>query len=232
MSLEYELSLNKLTTPDSYSPRVRPRATTGLQAIGQRIAAASTLAPADIQATLVAFTELIESELIAGNWVSLDGIGIITSSLTGRLAGPTDPLPADSKVEIGFRADGRLRRNVRANAELTRIDPSDQAPLLLTLAMKVGIALPSVTVPSVLELLGDRLRIDESKPDEGVFFAESGGSPQRVTNYLHNGDKQLLFAVPDGIADGVEYTLQVRNRRKGSVTLRTTSWPILLLAQI
>lgn len=33
MSIEYELSLNKLTTPPSYAPRVRPRATTDLAAL-------------------------------------------------------------------------------------------------------------------------------------------------------------------------------------------------------
>jgi nucleoid DNA-binding protein len=232
MSIEYELSVNKLTTPPSYAPRVRPRATTGLEALAQRIADASTLAPADVQATLVAFTELIESELIAGNWVQLDGIGIITTSLTGRLAGPTDPLPEDSKVEIGFRADNRLRKNLRANAQFTRIDPSDQAPLLLALSVKVGIILPDIRTNDVLELLGDRLSVDESKPDEGAFLVPATGPALRATNYLSNGDKKLLFAVPGGITDNTEYTLQVRNRRQNSVALRTTSWPTLLAGAV
>ena len=232
MSIEYELSLNKLTTPPSYAPRVRPRATTGLAALGQRIAGSSTVAPADVQAVLVGLTEQIEADLIAGNWVALDGIGIITSSLKGRLASPTDPLPAGSEVEIGFRAEPRLRKNIRANAIYTRIDPSDQAPLLLTLTLKVGGDPGHISASNVLEILGDRLKIDLASADEGAYLVPASGPALRITNYLHNGDKQLLFALPDGITDGTDYTLQVRNRRKGSITLRTASWPAPLIGQV
>jgi predicted histone-like DNA-binding protein len=232
MSIQYELSLNKLTTPPSYTPRVRPRATIGLDQIAQRIADASTLSPADIHATLVAFTELIESELLAGNWVALEGIGIITTSLSGRIAGPTDPLPEDSKVEIGFRADNRLRKNLRANADRERIDPSDQAPLLLALNLKVGSVLPDIAPTNVLELEGDRLKINESELDEGVFLVPPGAAALRVVNYLSNGDKKLLFALPTGLASGEAYTLQVRNRRTRSIVLRTTTWPTLLVGTV
>lgn len=232
MSIEYELSLNKLTTPPSYSPRVRPRATIGPAQLAAAISSATTMNEADVAGVLIALAEQVQTQLLAGNWVALDGIGILTTSLTGRLATPTDPLPEDSTLELGYRADSPLRARLRAAATYERIDPADQAPLLLTLTIKVGGILPDVVTNNVLELLGDRLGLDPAQLDEGVFLVPATGPALRVTNYLQNGDKKLLFALPGGITDSTEYTLQVRNRRQNSVSLRTTSWPTLLIGAV
>jgi hypothetical protein len=225
MSIQYELSLNKLTTPASYAPRVRPRDTLDLATLGAQIAGSSTLALADVQAVLTSLTEQIQAGLLAGNWVALDGIGIITSSLTGRLPTPTSPLPSESQVDIGFRADTRLRKNLRANAHFERLEPTPQAPLLLTLVAESGGGLGSIAAGDVLRLSGDRLRVHPAVASEGVFLVGTTGSPIKVENYLENGDKQLLFVLPSLAGGSSSFTLEVRARRENSTTLRTTAWP-------
>lgn len=229
MSIQYELALNKLTTPPSYTPRVRPRATINLTTLGARIAASSTVAAADVQAVLRGLTTQIEADLLAGNWVALDGIGILTSSLTGRVPTPTGPLPANSKVQIGFRADTTLRTNLQTDAQLTRVDPSDQSPLLLTLTAESGDGLGSILPGNVLRLQGDRLKVNTTMIDEGVFFVPASGPAIEVDTFLGNGDKELLFIVPSVAGGAVSYTLEVRSRRKGSTALRTSAWPTPLI---
>ena len=224
MSIEYELSLNKLTTPDSYAARVRPRATTGTAALAAAIAGSSTMSEADVAGVLMALAAQVQTELLAGNWVQIDGLGILTTSVKARLATITDPLPSDASIEIGYRADSTLREQVQTQASFERIEATDQSPLLLTLTAQTGPGLGGVGPGDVLQFIGDRMKVRPAASDEGVFFTDATGTATRVTNYLHNTDKELQFAVPSGLTPATSYTVQVRARVRGSNTLRSTTW--------
>ncbi len=225
MSLQYELNVNKLTTPNSYAARVRPRATIGTDALAAAIGGATTFSAPDVKAVLLALAVQVQSELLAGNWVQIDGLGIITTSLKARVPAITDPLPADATAEIGFRADAQLRAQVQTQAQYERIEASDQSPLLLTCAAQTGGGINALAPSDVVQIIGDRLKCKVSLLDEGVFFVDPTGPATRVTNYLYNADKQLQFATPPGLSAGINYRLEVRNRRKSSIALRTASWP-------
>jgi Domain of unknown function (DUF4469) with IG-like fold len=167
----------------------------------------------------------VQAELLAGNWVAIEGIGIVTTSIRAKVPTITDPLPADTTVEIGFRADNPLRQRIRAQAQYERIDPADQNPLLLTLTAQTGGGLGGVNAGDVLEFIGDRMKLDPLEADEGIFFEDGTNAPVKVTNYLYIADKRLQFAVPAGLISGGSYTLVVRARRKNSVATRSASWP-------
>jgi len=230
MSIQYDLSLNKLTTPASYAPRVRPRATTDTAALAAAIASTSSQSVADVQAVLISLAAQVQTQLLAGNQVQIDGLGIISATLRGRVPGPTDPLPDDATIEVGYRADNPLRKALQTQGQLERVDPENLAPLLLVLEAETGAGLLSLAAGDVLRLSGDRLKVNVAAADEGAFLISDVGTANRVTNYLSNGDKELLFAVPATLNASTTYTLWVRNRRKGSIALRSSAWPTPVVA--
>lgn len=224
MPIAYEVVLNKLTTPDSYAPRVKPKNTVTLSGLLKDISAASTLAPADIEATVVAFIERVQAEIIRGNQVKVDGLAIFSASIKARMAAVTDPLPADAKVNVNVKAHLGITSAVRSEATLERTETSSQAPNLTSVSAITG-SLDELVETNVVEITGSRLNFDSTKSDEGVFFVPSSGVTSRATTYINKGDTKITFVVPAISVGMVSYTLQVRSRRRGSLTLRTGSWP-------
>ena len=228
MPIEYEVALNKLTTPASYTPRVRSRGTVTTAELIRDISAQSTLSEADARAMLIALAERVAAELRAGNSVSIDGIVQLTPTLSAKLAGPTDPLPADATIGIGARVDVKLVNGLRSDASLTRVEAANLSPSLLTVTATTG-ALTALAADNILEIKGERLSFDPTQSDEGAFFVPPSGPAVRATNYLDKGDKRLRFAVP-ALTSGTSYTLEVRKRSKGSQTLRSGAWATSLVA--
>lgn len=224
MPIAYEVVLNKLTTPDSYAPRVKPKNTVTLANLLKDISAASTLAPADVEATVVAFIERVQAELIRGNQVKVDGLAIFSASIKAKLASPNADLPAGAKVNVNVKAHPGITKAVREGASLERVEASSQTPNLASVVAITGM-LDELVENNVIEITGSRLKFDPSKSDEGVFFVPPSGPALRASTYINLGDSKITLVVPALSIGTVSYTLQVRSRRKNSLILRTGSWP-------
>ncbi len=198
MPIEYEVALNKLTTPTSYAARVRPQYTVRLNDLLKDIASSCTVTPADINAVVTAFIDRVQTELARGNNVSIDGLGIYGVRIKAKMAQLTDPLPSDYKILVSVRPDRGIVQSVRGMASLARVEQTSKAPLLLVLTAWIG-SVFAANPGSVYEIVGDRLAFDPAEPDEGVFFVPvSTGSAVRATNYLYRGEKRVA---EDTIAD-------------------------------
>ncbi|MEI6513795.1 MAG: hypothetical protein WCO51_11070, partial [bacterium] len=171
MSIDYEVTLNKLTTPASYSARVKPKNTVVLDDLLTAISASCTLAPSDVAATVMNFITQVKSELLKGNSVHIDGLATFGTSISAKMATPTSDLPVDYQVKVNVNASRGLLDEVRDAANVTRISAPSLAPDLLTLTAVTG-TLTSLLVNNTLTLEGDRLSFDPSHNDEGVFFVK------------------------------------------------------------
>jgi len=231
MAISYEVVLNKLTNPDSYAPRVKPLNTVTLANLLKDISDASTLAPADIEATVIAFIERIQAEVIRGNQVKVDGLAIFSASVSAKMTTPTEDLPVDAKINVNVKSHPGITKVVRDGASLERIESSSQSPNLVTVTATTG-SLTALEATNVVEILGSRLNFTLANADEGVFFVPlAGGAAIRATTYINKGDAKLTFVVPATIGGGsAQYTLQIRSRRKNSDTLRTGSWPTVIVS--
>lgn len=223
MAIEYEVALNKLTTRPSYAPRVRPKGTISSGALIRRAVALSTVSTADAQAVLTALLEIIVEELSDGNSVVVGGLVQLTPTLSAKLPDSSAALPANATIGIGTRVDAKLVNAVRAKATLTRVEATNLSPLLRTVTATTG-SLTALVGGNVLEIKGERLKFDPTKPDEGVFFVTPADSTIRVTTYLDNGDKRIRFIVPNDLTSTFDYTIEVRKRAIGSQTLRSGSY--------
>lgn len=232
MSIEYETAINNLTEPASYSLRTRPRDTVSTERLAALVAGSTSMSPADVLAVLTAAGSVILDQLLAGNSVQVDGFGILGTSLRGKLSSPTDPLPDDVGVDVTYRSAPELLDQLRARAEFTRIDPSNQNPLLLSLTSVSGPTLPLIKSGTVLRLEGDRLKVNVGELNERAAFITSTGTQLTVATYVNNGDRELTFIVPDGIVADTGYTLTIFNRRRRSVQLRSSSWHTELIGTV
>jgi nucleoid DNA-binding protein len=229
MSINYEPALNKLTTPVTYSARVKPKNTIVLDDLLQAISTSCTLSASDVAATVMNFIAQIQIELLKGNSVNIEGLARFGTSISAKMTSPTVDLPADAVVNVTAQAASGLLKAVRSGASVTRVATPSLAPDLLEVSAYTG-SLTTLVAGTVMEIKGARLNFDASHNDEGVFFVKaSDGTATRAAIFMNSGSKKLTFIVPSGLPTaGTAVRLEVRARRERSTLLRTGSWPTLL----
>ena len=224
MPIEYTLSPNNLTTPPSYSPRVMPKNTRRSTDLAPRLAERTAQTPEAVAAVLTALGDEILHALLAGDSIILDDMVQISATLSGRVATPTGDLPSDSTSGLSFRGVGKLLTDFKAQAAFTRIAGDNISPDILEVRAING-SLTSLRERDLLELAGNRLHLDPTKTDEGLFFVPTAsGGTVRATVYLDTGDHTLRVQVPDGLTAAATYTLRVTSRRTPDGPTRTTNW--------
>lgn len=229
-NIEYEIQPNKLTTPLSYAARVRTRGTISRAQFALQIAHRGGLDVSSVLALWSLQHRILTENLRAGMNVEVDDLCIASLSLSGKLDGPTSPLPADAQLYVSLRADARLVEAVRVGASLTRIQPSNLAPQIVQVGALIG-SLQTLQSDNAIQIEGYRQTFDATRPDEGVFLVPQDGTPAiRATNYLTQGDRKLIFAVPV-LPSNTDFQLEIRARTKNSkatAPLYTGIWNILL----
>ena len=84
--------------------------------LAQEISERSSLTAGDIYGSLSALSDVIKNHLLLGNSIKLDGIGIISLSITSEASDEEDKVNART-VKVGkicFRADRELNEDVQA----------------------------------------------------------------------------------------------------------------------
>ena len=229
MPIDYELVQNKITDPPSFTPIVRHKGTVKLEQLMADIADASTLSPADIQATVTALIERIQVELERGNLVNIDGLASFSLSIKAQTAGPQDDLPANARICVNVKASRALAKAVAESSAANRVDARNQAPILLDVHAGTG-SLSALASKDVIRISGSQLHFNVDRLDEGVYLAPVDDGPAvRVETYIVHTRNRIVFVVPIGIS-GVEhqYRLEVRSRGRTTDQLRTSFWPTLL----
>ena len=99
-----------------------------LDELAQDIDSSTTVTEADVTAVLKAFKKQIQKALLAGRRVVLNDLGALQISLRGRCYDAAtmadeefSPSAYIKGINVGFRPDAKLIKNLRANYQLKRI---------------------------------------------------------------------------------------------------------------
>ncbi len=201
MSIKYKLQENKLTTEtDLYAAHVQQTGTVGLDDIVQRmLAQGSTVTRTDIVAVLEEAIKATELCLLDGFRVSFGGLFDLFPRIKGKFDGITDSFDsARHLVDVAARPGIRIRKAIRNNAVVTRVEAVKPAPSPLAYSdLGSGQVNQTVTSNAIGTINGHRLKYDQSQADEGIFFCDDVNPEVRITAVQNNTPSQLVFQVPD-----------------------------------
>jgi hypothetical protein len=224
MPINYALFENSLTgEPNDYTAQVQTTASLNLDDLIQRvIQQGSTSTEADIVAVLEDIIKVCKAALLDGNRVNFGGLVELFPRVRGIFHGITDDFdPARHKVDVGANPGSRVRNHVRARATVQKVETILPAPTPLEyLDLGSGDVNHTLTPGTIGTINGSRLKFDDTRADEGIFFIDAGGTEHKVALVQKNKPSQLVFLVPDTIPAG-NLTLEVRARMRDSTELRT-----------
>lgn len=223
--IEYEIVPNPLTTPPSYSLRVRPRGTVGGEDLFAEVAQEVALDPATVAAVLDGVRRVTARHLLDGDTVQVPGIGLLSAQIAEKLLTPTQPLSDAATRGVNFRTDSGLLDTLKNEGHFTRVESASQAPKLVTLTALGGATLEALRAGNLVQIEGERLALDPAQPDEGAFLLPATGPAVRMTDYNAKGQKTTQFFVAAGLTADTDYTLELRTRRSPGGPIYATRWP-------
>ncbi len=121
MGYSYKVSKRKFKTKDGiehtkyYACAKRGKLVSSKE-LAQEISERSSLTQGDVYGSLSALSDVIKNHLLLGNSIKLDGIGIISLSITSEASDQEDKVNART-IKVGkicFRADRELDEEVQA----------------------------------------------------------------------------------------------------------------------
>ena len=140
-------------------------------------------------------------------------------SITGVFANQQDGFDSSRHaIRLNLNAGSRLKEAV-TDIELHKVEITSPQPVLQQFRdLKTKVINETYTRGQIAALKGTLLKFDESDRTQGVFFI-SDGTETRVDNIVKNKPSELLFFVPETLADGT-YQVEVRSIPHKLKTLR------------
>lgn len=223
MSIDYALYQNKLTDePDLYAARALITSSADLETIADRIVEqGSTVTRTDVIAVLEGSVVACENLLLEGVRVNFGGLFDVYPRIKGKFNGITDHYdPSRHSVDVGAAPGARVRKTVRENASVNKLETILPRPLVLEYVdLGSGQTNNHFTVGNIGTINGSRLAFDPVAEDEGIYFvSDSGMNTTKVTEIQRNKPSQLVFMVPE-VTESV-YWLEVRRRFTAEGDLR------------
>lgn len=216
MSIKYALFKNHLTAePDDYAAIVQIAGTVDLDALADRIVAhGATVGRADVLATLELAIVVCEEGVENSEHINFGGLADFYPRCKGRFERADDAWdPARNRVDVGVNVGARIRKSVRTNASVERVEAIKPAPNLVAFHDTTsGETDGTVSVGGIADLVGNRVKFDAAQSDEGVYFVPTGGGAAvKVTDVNTNKPSKLVFLNPATLVPG-DYYLEVRAR--------------------
>ncbi len=224
--IQWRPVVNALTTPQSYRVQIVPYNTPGYDEMAADLSALNPNYNADLIRSLAPLMmEWIQGRLINGDRVTLEDAFSFHITVSGRLAGPDDPLPDDDDlIHVKVYASRPFVDAVRQKARLERLPMSEKQPLI-TSAQDTKVKLTDVLNPNgVLHLTGNNLFFEEDDPDCSCVLegTRSGRTEQSTFASISNSE---ILLVPDIPAQANpwnnEYTVSVTTQYTEHGTTRT-----------
>jgi len=202
MTIDYALYKNNLTEETSlYAARVLLTSSADLEVIADRIVEqGSTVTRTDIIAVLEGSVSAVQNLLLEGARVNFGGLFDLYPKIKGKFNSVTDHYdPSRHKVDIGATPGSRVRKFIRDNAAVGKLDTVLPKPLVLEyFDLGTGTTNTAVTSGNIGTLRGSRLAFDAANADEGIFLIDAtAGTEVKVTQIQKNKPSELVFMVPD-----------------------------------
>uniref|UniRef100_UPI004056FA84 hypothetical protein n=1 Tax=Candidatus Electronema sp. TaxID=2698783 RepID=UPI004056FA84 len=233
-TIQWRPEINALTVPQSYWIRFMPRNTAGRKDIAADIARTHpNFNEADILTILQAHDESVQTRLVNGEQVTMEGSFSYFLSFTGRLDSADDPLPPlDDCLHVSVRVSQAFLDTLRRDGQAERLPEEKKLPLISS-AKDSLLKLKDVLNPDgALLLTGDNLAFDQTAPDAGRCVIAGTQSGSVVQTRLLRVEQSEILLMPEIPAQAHpwnnEYTVSISTRYSEHGTLRTGSYGRML----
>ncbi len=224
MPIKYAIRENPLTTPTTFRAGIREITTfSKANLVRDILSAGSTVTEADINAVMTDLIKIIGNRLLDGGRVDLEGIVQIFPSIEGVFTGAADDFdPGRHRLNLNAKVSETLKTFVRQNATLEKeLTPPAGPTILEVLDAFSGTSNTTLTVNKIINMLGDNLKFDSSRADEGVFFINDT-TPAEVQVAAGDisiaTDGKIVFMTAGSGVSGDSCHMEVRTRMGNSVT--------------
>jgi hypothetical protein len=206
--IDYALYKNKLTGADDlYAARALITSSADLEAIADRIVEqGSTITRTDCIAVLEGAVTAVQSMLLEGARVNFGGLFDLYPKIKGKFNSITDHYdPARHQVDVGATPGSRIRKYVRDNATVGKLETVLPQPLVLEyFDLASSTTNTNITPNTIGTLRGSRLAFNAEDATEGIFIIDvSSGAEERVTALQKNKPSELVFMVPSILPNSV-----------------------------
>lgn len=233
-AIQWRPEVNALTTPQSYSIRFVARNSVGLDDLASDIALRHpNFSKADILTILRSEDEAILARLLHGEQVTKEGSFSWFPSFTGRLNTPDDPLPPLTDcLHISTRVSPPFLAALRQNAKTERLPMEKKLPLISTVQDTLLGLKDALNPAGVLQLIGENLFFDQTKPDAGGCVIEGTQSGTAAQSRFVRIEPSEILLMPELPAQAHpwnnEYKVSLSTRYSEHGTLRTGTYGRML----
>lgn len=221
MSLKYTLLENLLTARnDDYVAQTQNVKSHNLESIIDRmVKKGNTLTRVDILAAVNSFIEEIEDICRDGEAINTDLFNT-NYSIQGVFEGATDSFDAKRhSLKLNLNAGKRLREAL-TQVSLVKSQSNEVSPHIFEVRDSVSKSVNDIiTSRGVLEISGNRLKVEGDDTVNGVVLVGQDGKPNKILTYVENKPGRLIVMLPKLSAG--EYTLQVITQHSGGTLLKS-----------
>jgi hypothetical protein len=210
MPIKYYLQPNNATPdPNDQSARVLPNEVLDANTIIQRmLKRGTTLTETDIKAVLNLLFDVVTDEVATGNHVNLP-MANFKPSITGVFTSITDSFDPARHTRKGSISQGTMLTQKMQKAAVEKVLQGMPIPVLLEyLDINTQATNSNLTPNGIGQIVGEELKFDPAKPEEGIYFVAENGTETKVSVLASRTEGKLVFSIP-ALAAG-NYTLEVR----------------------
>ena len=223
MAVEYALYTNHLTEEDNFSARIQnPRNKSIAKTIEQMTDEGSILTDVESNTVIHAFFKHLAKGLKDNGECLQSEYLNMSLSMKGVFDDENDTFdPTRHEIVLNI-TPGEFLTKVLGEIELKKIKAAPSVkPLINKFYDVFSKTTTQMSVPGMVELKGENLKVDEEAADEGVFLINKADSSEtKVTDIHTNKPGTIQFVAPTGLGSGT-YEIEVRNRPYRLKDLRT-----------
>lgn len=221
--MKYALYPNHLTAgEDDYMAIPQEQENKRIEDIIHQITGSgSILKETECVAVIHDFFKAIAKNLEEGHGFISDYIRILPG-LAGVYESADDQFDAGRHQKLVNIVASNVLKEAIDKVKLEKVDASARVPEIHMVYDLKSQQSDSVLTPgNLIEISGNRLKLDAEFDDEGIFLINASDASEVKIDHVHtNKPSTLLAMLPDDLAAG-SYNMQVRNRQEGNKKLTT-----------
>ena len=197
--IHYSLYKNeKIAGENRYLARVHPHGTLSRKDVIRRaLQRGTTFTESDLDGAW----DLLEAtgiDCVLDGWNVAMPCGTLQVNMRGTYEGYQDRYDRKRhSVSVQFRTSNHVRKQIKNNAQLKRIDPHDLRPLLVAfLDVNTGRYDQVLSPGRTGRIFGDRLKFDPHDRRQGVFIVGADRNVTPVEEVPENTPRSLILLIP------------------------------------
>lgn len=224
MSIMYSIVPNNLTEdPEDHTARVKTVKSITQKQLIDKMNIPGQVTKTETIAVLNSFKTIIKEKLAEGYTVLTD-MNRYSVSISGSFDHDEDIFDPDRhKINLNTVSSIEMKEAVE-RLEVHRVDAAPPTPFIKkVINTRKKVTDESLTINSVGEIKGRRLKFKEEDQSQGVFLVEDNGTSHRCTNYLVNKPSNIMFYVPKDVPEG-NITVVVRAGINNDIMIRSFTY--------